>query len=201
MNERDVRVACLINEVIDYKPGSTTWIRLISDAMRDEFSAGYAIGRRASLDESDVAAGLTSATARLIGLSKRDGRLEAIDHGVVFLTEIVNRLNGFAGICGSDTGAEGVVVVLREMIGYLKARDYDGASAALTQRMAARGSAEHRQHHVELAARELVAAEEVAARQVHGPWAKARQADERCEEAWERLQAVVWAEAPRSTSA
>jgi ribosomal protein L13E len=121
--DRDARVAELVDRISDYRDGSPTQVRLLTDARRDEFAAGYALGRRTSIDEGDVAAGLTSATARLIGLSKRDRRLEAIDHGVVFLTEIINRLDGFAGICGSDTGTEGIVVILREMVGYLRARD------------------------------------------------------------------------------
>jgi len=197
--DRDSRVAELVGAISDYRDGSPSQLRLVADALRDEFAAGYALGRRASLDESDVAAGLTSATARLIGLSKRDRRLEAIDHGVVFLTEIVNRLDGFAGICGSDTGAEGIVVVLREMVGYLKARDYDGASAALTRRLAAGARAGARQVVVERLARDVVAAEDAVAEVADGDGATASAVDRRCEAAWAALREALGVECVSNT--
>ena len=155
--------------------------------MRDEFAAGLHVGRRTVIDESGVASALTSATARLIGVAKRDGRPETVGQAALFLTEICNRLDGFAWLCGSDTGLEWLGVVIQEMVGYLKRDDYGGATAALTRRIVARGGAEYRLRRIERAARELVAADDEAASAADGNAITAAAADRRCESAWARL--------------
>lgn len=112
-------------------------VDILADALRQQYRKALDTDFRWQIDASSISATLTSATARVIGLAIRDGHLDALDRCATILSQVDTGLEEFAMLAGSDTGAEPIQVVLRELVGYLKERDYDGASAALDRRMAA----------------------------------------------------------------
>lgn len=112
-------------------------VDMVADALREEYRRALDADFHWQIDASSISATLTSAAARLIGLATRDGRLDLIDRCAAALTRVNDGLEEFALLAGSDTGAEPIEVVLRELVGYMKERDYEGASAALTRRIAA----------------------------------------------------------------
>lgn len=111
-------------------------VDIVADALKREFGAGLNAGWRGAIDASSISATLTSAAARLIGLATRDGRPELIDRCAEGLIRAIDGLEEFAVLAGSDTGAEPIQAVLRELVGYMRERDYEGASAALMRRIA-----------------------------------------------------------------
>lgn len=77
--------------------------------------------------ERPVIVGLTSTAARLIGLALRDRRGGLIDEAAEALDGVVDGLERFGAIAGCDTGADYTVVALRQIVGWLRARDLGAA--------------------------------------------------------------------------
>ena len=165
-------------------------LELVIEALRAEFSAGLGVGRRAVIDESAIAATLTSACARLIGLAKRDDDMKALAGGQLAVGRAIDGLEEFGRTAGCDTGAEGVLEVLRELLGYIKSSDYAAASAALDRRLKDRAAGQDRAQLVEAAARELCAADEACAEAEADSGAEV-EAQERYEKGWDRLRAAL----------
>lgn len=84
--------------------------------------------------ERSVITGLTSTAARLIGLCVRDKREDLIDQAAGKLELAIDGLQDFGAVAGCDTGAEYTLVALRQIVGWLRARDYAAAMEALHER-------------------------------------------------------------------
>jgi hypothetical protein len=90
--------------------------------------------KRMLLNERPVIVGLTSTAARLIGLCKRDKREDLIDKAADKLDLAIDGLQDFGAIAGCDSGTEHTTIALRQIVGWMRARDYEGAMAALHER-------------------------------------------------------------------
>jgi hypothetical protein len=82
-------------------------------------------------DDHHIILGLTYAAVRLIGSDKRE---DLIDEAAEGLEGVIDGLERFGSIADCNTGAEYTIVALRQIIGWMRKRDYDAASNALRER-------------------------------------------------------------------
>lgn len=84
--------------------------------------------------ERHVIVGLTSTAARLIGLCVRDKTESDLDKAADKLDLAIDALESFGGVAGCDSGTEYTTIAIKQIVGWLRARDYDAASKALHER-------------------------------------------------------------------